>query len=291
MVEGRYHPVLQHISDRRPDLTPKGRVLAEYILKNSRKAVFMTARELSEACSVSEATVVRFVSRLGYGGYSEFLQTLRDAIDTEMTLPDRMALTDLKGPAADRFRRIVTQEMDNLRQLYEGMDMAAMARVVDLLDRHETVFVVGSRLSYTLAYYMGWSLVKVRENVHILKGSDTTALDRLTVAPAEALVVVIATSRYPNELIRICRHVRRLELTLAVLTDSLSSPLIPFAQEHLIAPSRYIPYLGCPTSLSCLINFIVQELAGRRAERVKAHQERIEQTYRENDIFFNLDKG
>ncbi len=291
MVEGKYHPVLQQISDRRPELTPKGRVLAEYILKNSRKAVFMTARELSEACSVSEATVVRFVSRLGYGGYSEFLQTLRDAIDTEMTLPDRMALTDLKGPAADRFRRIVTQEMDNLRQLYEGMDMAAMARVVDLLDRHETVFVVGSRLSYTLAYYMGWSLVKVRENLHILKGSDTIALDRLTVAPAEALVVVIATSRYPNELIRICRHVRRLELTLAVLTDSLSSPLIPFAQEHLIAPSRYIPYLGCPTSLSCLINFIVQELAGRRAERVKAHQERIEQTYRENDIFFNLDKG
>jgi hypothetical protein len=65
-------------SDSWTALTPKGKILGSYIIQNPRKAVFMTTKELSEACGVSEATVVRFVGQLGYGGYGQFLQALRD---------------------------------------------------------------------------------------------------------------------------------------------------------------------------------------------------------------------
>ena len=61
-----------------PALTPKARILADYIVNHPRKAVFMTTKELAQACQVSEATVVRFVSQLGYEGYGAFQQALRD---------------------------------------------------------------------------------------------------------------------------------------------------------------------------------------------------------------------
>ena len=70
--------------------------------------------------------------------------------------------------------------------------------------------MAGSRLSYTFAYYLGWSLTKVRRGVQILKGSDSTTIDWLTNAPDDSLVVVITTSRYPNELIRVGKVARRL---------------------------------------------------------------------------------
>jgi DNA-binding MurR/RpiR family transcriptional regulator len=282
------HPLMEKISVGIEGLTPKGRILGEYIISQPRKAVFMTTKELAEACGVSEATVVRFVSGIGYDRYSDFQQALRDFVDTELTLLDRLDIADMKAPGAVRFRRTVAEEIDNLQQLYKSLDVEIMEGVVAVLDRKVPVHVIGSRLSYTLAYYMGWAMTKVRGNIHILKGSDRTTIDWLTIAPADSVAVIVATSRYPNELIRLGKLVKRLGQTLVVITDSATCPLLQFADHHLIAASKHIPYLGSPTPMSCLINYLVHELASRQGDALKTHQAKLEQSYWENDVLFNM---
>lgn len=282
------HPLIEKISAGIDGLTPKGRILGEYIISQPRKAVFMTTKELAEACGVSEATVVRFVSGIGYYRYSDFQQALRDFVDTELTLLDRLDIADMKAPGAVRFRRTVAEEIDNLQQLYNSLDVETMEGIVAVLDRKVPVHVIGSRLSYTLAYYMGWAMTKVRGNIHILKGSDRTTIDWLTIAPVDSVAVIVATSRYPNELIRLGKLVKRLGQTLVVITDSATCPLLQFADHHLIAASKHIPYLGSPTPLSCLINYLVHELASRQGDALKTHQAKLEQSYWENDVLFNM---
>ncbi|MBU2496293.1 MAG: MurR/RpiR family transcriptional regulator [Candidatus Omnitrophica bacterium] len=289
MGEQQVHLLMKKICERRTSLTPKGQILGDYILKNPRKVVFMTTRELAAACQVSEATVVRFVSQLGYEGYGEFLQALRDLVDAELTLLDRVDLSDMNGPGAERFRRVVFEEIDNLKELYAKIDMDVIDKVMDYLQKISNIYVIGSRISYTFAYYMGWSLTKVRQGIRILKGSDSTTIDWLTIAPPDSFVVIIANSRYPNELIKVGKLVRRLGMTLLVIADSSLCPLIQFAHMTLIAPSKHFPLIGSPTPLSCLINYIVIELASRDGKELKVHQEKLEQSYRENDILFNID--
>ncbi|MCB2145485.1 MAG: MurR/RpiR family transcriptional regulator [Deltaproteobacteria bacterium] len=288
MTRPKLHPLIEKISESIGGLTPKGRILGEYITSQPRKAVFMTTKELAEACEVSEATVVRFVSGIGYDRYSDFQQALRDFVDTELTLLDRLDIADMKAPGAVRFRRTVAEEIDNLQQLYNALDVEVMEAVVEVLDRRAPIYVIGSRLSYTLAYYMGWAMTKVRENIRIMKGSDRTTIDWLTIAPADSVVVIVATSRYPNELIRLGKLVKRLGQTLVVITDSASCPVLQFADHHLIAASKHIPYLGSPTPLSCLINYLVHELASRQGDALKDHQAKLEQSYWENDVLFNM---
>ena len=148
--------------------------------------------------------------------------------------------------------------------------------------------MVGSRLSYTFAYYLGWSLTKIRQNVQILKGSDSTAMDWLTIAPADSLVVIIATTRYPNELIRLGNLVHRQEKELLVIADSSLCPLVRLADIALIAPTKNIPFIGNPTTISCIINYLFQELASRDGDHLEVHQRKLEQVYAENDVLFNL---
>ena len=284
------HPLMRKIVDQRSSLTPRGRVLADFVLQNPRKVMFMRTKELASVCQTSESTVVRFVTQLGYQGYGDFIQALRDFVDTELTLLERVALTNLEGPGKERFRRIVFEEIDNLKQLYETMDLETMERVLECLEGSPRIFVIGSRLSHTLAYYLGWSLMKVRPNIQILKGSDSSSIDWLTIAPSDSLTVIIATSRYPNELIKMAKLVRRLGQKLIVITDSHICPLIQFAQLSLVAPSKHIPVVGSLSTLTCLINYLTIELTGRDGTRVRDHQERLEQAYRENDILFNLEK-
>jgi DNA-binding MurR/RpiR family transcriptional regulator len=290
MTDQQSHLTMKGIVEQHHSLTPKARILGNYIIKNPRKAVFMTTKELANTCHVSEATVVRFVSQLGYKGYGAFQQALRDFVDTELTLLDRTDMSGMKGPGTERLSRVVFEEMDNLKQFYETVDMEVLNSVVDFLKKSSSIYVIGSRLSYTFAYYLGWSLTKVRQDVHIIKGSDSTAIDWLTIAAPESLVIIIATTRYPNELIRLGKMVRRLGQTLLVIADSSLCPLTHFAHLSLIAPSKHIPFIGSPTTISCIINYLVLELASRNGDRLKKHQEKLEQAYLENDILFNLDR-
>jgi DNA-binding MurR/RpiR family transcriptional regulator len=88
-----------------------------------------------------------------------------------------------------------------------------------------------------------------------------------------------ATTRYPNELLRLGKLAKRLGQTLLVTTDGALCPLIAFADLSIIAPSCHTPLIGSPTTLSCLINFFVVELAARSGADLKAHQERLEKLY------------
>ena len=282
------HNLLGKLAELDPPLTPRGKRVADFVLANIRKVVFMTARELSRASGVSESTVVRLVSRLGYDGYGEFIQTVRDMVDADLTISDRIALSDMGGPRAERFKRFVTAELDDMRRLLDSVDLDTVEAVVKCLEGGSDLYFVSSRLSYSFAYYMGWSISRFRSRVTILNGSDLTTLDWLATAPEKSTVVIVATSRYPNELIRVAKLVQRLGHTLIVLCDSAMCPLIHFAHYSLVAPSRHIPLTACPSNLSCLINCLVYELVSQAGESFHKHHERLEQSYREHDILFNL---
>jgi DNA-binding MurR/RpiR family transcriptional regulator len=269
-------------------LTPKARILADYILKNSLKVVFMTTTELAESCNVSVATVIRFVNQLGYKGYGKFLQELRDVVNDELTMVDRVALTKMKGPDSDRFQRIIMEEIENLRGLYEGLDMETVRRVVESLYSQKNIYVVGSRLSYSLSHFLGWSLTKVRKGIHILRGSDLATIDWLLLAPSESLVIILATSRYPNELMRMGKVAKRLGHMLVIITDNSLCPLNQFADYILVAPTKQIPFISNQAALVCLINYLVEGVSNCDPEETKRHQELLLQHYRENDILFGM---
>ena len=46
--------------------------LYEYIMKNSKKVIYMRIRELAEEAHVSTTTILRFCKKLNCEGFSEF---------------------------------------------------------------------------------------------------------------------------------------------------------------------------------------------------------------------------
>jgi DNA-binding MurR/RpiR family transcriptional regulator len=283
------HPFLKHLQEKRASLTPKGKSLADFVVENPLQAVFMTTRQLGQAAGVSEATVVRFVDRLGYKGYPDFIRDLRELVDTQLTLVDRVALTRMNGAGAERIFRVVEEEIANLKRFYESTDFETIDKAARLLLESPRIYVAGSRLSYTFAYYLGWSLTKIRGHVQILRGSDSTSIDWLTIAPRDSLVVVFATSRYPNELIRLARLTRRLDQKLLVISDSATCPINQFSDIHIVVRCLHFPVIGSPSLMACLINCLTAEMIAHGGDDVRPHQEKLEQTYRENEILFNLD--
>jgi hypothetical protein len=65
----------------------------------------------------------------------------------------------------------------------------------------------------------------------VIKGSDGTTFDWLTMAPEGTLVAMAATSRYPNELVRIARRARRKDMERLTNRRNVSSALVFFKIE------------------------------------------------------------
>ena len=280
--------LLKRLKDIHPRLTGKGKILNTYVQEQPKKVVFMTIKDLAQATGVSEATVVRFVRTLGFSGYNDFLHELRDVVDTDSPMLERIHLsapeTDMGGP----LHTVVAEGMQNLQHFYKHVDLLVLESIVDHIEKSQDIFVIGSRLSYMPAYFLGWVLTKIRRGVHILKGSDSTSLDWLANAQEGSLVIIFSTTRYPNELIRLGRTVKRLNQTLIVVADSSLCPLLSFADLSLVTPSKNIPLFGDLTIFNTLIRFITLELANRSGYEFTQYQQCLEQIYLENDIFFNL---
>jgi len=59
-------------------LSDKKRQIAKYILDNYTEASFLTAAELARRADVSEPTVIRLATDLGYSGFPEMRSALQD---------------------------------------------------------------------------------------------------------------------------------------------------------------------------------------------------------------------
>ena len=77
-----------------PKLSKGQKLIAEYILKNYDKAAFMTAAKLGNNVGVSESTVVRFATELGFSGYPKLQKALQELIKNKLTSVQRLELSN-----------------------------------------------------------------------------------------------------------------------------------------------------------------------------------------------------
>lgn len=67
--------------------------IALFIEEHYDKAAFMTASKLGETVGVSESTVVRFATELGYDGYPKLQKAMQEMIRNKLTSVQRIEVT------------------------------------------------------------------------------------------------------------------------------------------------------------------------------------------------------
>ena len=90
---GNTRDLSNRINESYSRLSKGQKLLATYITDNYDKAVFLTAARLGEVVGVSESTVVRFATHLGYKGYPEFQNALEELVRNKLNSIQRMEVT------------------------------------------------------------------------------------------------------------------------------------------------------------------------------------------------------
>ena len=85
--------LLAKLSSYSGKLSKGQRTIAKFISANYDKAAFMTASKLGQTVGVSESTVVRFATELGYDGYPCLQQAMQEMIRNKLTSVPRIEVT------------------------------------------------------------------------------------------------------------------------------------------------------------------------------------------------------
>ena len=84
------------------------KAIADFILKSYDKAAYMTAAKLGEEVGVSESTVVRFTTELGFEGYPQFQKALQEDLKSKLTSVQRLDYTDKFSGDAVAVKAVMT---------------------------------------------------------------------------------------------------------------------------------------------------------------------------------------
>ena len=270
MPEKAREHVLKRI--RRKSFAGKRSQVAKYILDHHIEAAFLTAAELARRAGVSEPTVIRFATDLGFSGYPALQRALQDLVQQELTTVDRIKIQALHRENKDPAIRSLWLDLRNLEETIKLVDPKAIAQVVEKLIRADRVIVVGLRMSAALATYMRLALKKSVPTVVAVTSGDGSFFDELVYTTPRSVVIGIGFPRYARPTIEYLEAARAKGVTTVALTDSELSPLVAHADHVLLARCRALSYVDSFAAPIALIGAIATALSLR-----SEHTERLEE--------------
>ena len=154
-------------------LSPAQRRIARFLLERGDEVVFLTSIDIADAVGVSQPSVTRFAFALGFEGFPEFREELRDSVRSEAVAP-------APGSARSALQRLVDGEIRGLETLAEQLaDSSALERVGSALAASRPLPILGLRVSAPLAQHVGYFAAKVLPDVRVLDHGGSDLADRL----------------------------------------------------------------------------------------------------------------
>ena len=107
--------LLLRIKEKYKKMSKGQRRLADYVCNDYDKAVFLTAAKLGEIVGVSESTVVRFATQLGYKGYPGFQKALEELVRNKLNSIQRMEVTYGRISQSEILETVLQSDIDKIK--------------------------------------------------------------------------------------------------------------------------------------------------------------------------------
>jgi len=267
-------------------LTPAQRRIAQSLLERGPRAAYLSSGELAELAGVSQPSVTRFATALGYDGYPALRRALRDLEPAPgEPAPDPAGEDNDLQHAVRGEAAILTRLADRLAD--GGAERAAIAEAGKLLADSRPLPVLGLRSAAPLAGYFGYFAAKVHPDVRVLDHGGSVLADRLEQARAAgaAAMLAVVLPRYPKEALDALRDARAAGLSAVVLTDSPLSPAARAADVALTAPVGSRLVFDLHTGPMALAMVLLQAVCDAVPARASARLEEFEVSAARRGVF------
>lgn len=201
-------------------MTKSQKKVANYLLFNMDKLLFFTADELAKAANVSTATVVRFARELDFEGYTDMQKAARLRFHDREEEPEDLPQSSPEEDSSEYLlEKSFRQDIQNLKRTFQDLSREDLERACTLLKTSRRVYLVGMRISRSMATYayINWGML--RKGVHLIHNEGLDYAEELIEINSEDLIVAFWAPRYNRATYQMLSYAKRQKASVLLITN------------------------------------------------------------------------
>lgn len=264
--------------------------IALYIEEHYDKAAFMTASKLGETVGVSESTVVRFATELGYDGYPKLQKAMQEMIRNKLTSVQRIEVTANRIGDGNVLDSVLNQDIDKIRRTIEETSHEDFNRAVEEICSATRIYIFGVRSTAAIANFLAYYFELIFDNVRVINTtSATTTYEHIFRITENDVIIGISFPRYSQMAIEAMNFARARGAHAVAITDSMASPLVQSADSILIARSDMASVVDSLVAPLSLINALIVATVLRKKDEVSDTFMELEKLWNREGVYANHD--
>lgn len=279
--------IAERIQKRMDDLTRAERQLALSVLENYPASGLGPLASLAKSANVSVPTVARMVQKLGYKGYPDFQADLREELSAIAKGPIAKHETWAgAAPSEHILNRFTEAVIDNIRTTMAHIDPVAFDDACALVaDRSRHLYIVGGRVTHTLAEYLFLHMQVIRPNLTHVQSTSNTWPHYLLNAGEGDVFVVFDVRRYENNTLKLAELARERGAKIVLFTDQWRSPVHRMADicltSQIIVPSAW----DSATTTMLLVESMISAIQTLTWDSTRDRMEELEEIFDKTKLF------
>ena len=278
--------ILKRIEESIPSFSKGQKKIAEFIINQYNKAVFMTAAKIAEETGVSESTVVRFANAMGFEGFPEFQQALQDSVKGKLTALQRFEQASEHLGSRDMLSLVMNSDISVLKATYEQLDKTMFEKAVHAISNAKKIYIIGVRSSSALASFLGFYLNLLFDDVKVINTTSVSEVfEQIMRIGKDDVLIGISFPRYSNRTVKAIQFAKANNATVISVTDSKVSPLVEYSDVSLLAESGMVSFVDSLVAPLSIINALIVSLGMNKKSEIKDTFDRLEDIWKEYNVY------
>ena len=266
------------IRDHLEQLTPSQVRVADFILEDPTSCAFMTSEQIGRRIGVSESTIIRFATMLGFRGYPEFQDSCREIIREKLSPAKKIEQSSIDNKDKEKSHWLsFEKDLGNLQYTIDANSDEDFEAAIEALLAARQIWVMGLRRSYSMAHMFGFLLNQALSNATVLGFGADEIPDQISAIHSDDVLVAISMPRYSRETVDVAKKVVELGVKVICITDTLTSPLARTSNIVFRAANEMPGFHLSNVGIVAVLNALLVGISMGAEERVKDNLSRLEQ--------------
>lgn len=282
------YDIFSRINKQYDKMSKGHKAIARYISEHYDQAVFMTAAKLGETLGISESTVVRFASGIGYDGYPEFQKALEECVKGKLSNVQKIDAKYGRSSQSEILTSVITADIEKLQDTIQNLDPAAFESAVATILEADTIYIMGLRSNEPLAAFLHFYLNMIRGRVVLLNTTSVSeTFEQMIRINEKDCFIGISFPRYSMRTLKAMEFASDRNAKVIAITDSVHSPMNLYSSCNLLARSDMVSIVDSLVAPLSVINALVVALCLRCPQEVKKNLETLEETWNNYQVYLN----
>ncbi len=278
--------LFEKIRDEYPSFSKGQKRIADYLLEHYDKAAFMTAAKLGKVTNVSESTVVRFASQLGFEKYGKLQKSLQNIVRIKLTSVQRIEVTNDQLDSQNIINNVLSRDIDMIKSTMEIVSKEDFNGAVNAIKNSKRIYILGVRSSAPLASFLAFYFNMIFEDVKLIAAAGSSEiLEAFYHIKPDDVCIAISFPRYSNRTVSALRFVASRGAKIITITDNEFSPTASLADYKLLARSDMASFVDSVVAPLSLINALIVASTYDISEKAQHNFNELEKLWQEFRVY------